>query len=63
MVSLLNQENLISWELINTVVLLISYRVNGPNLRPTHKQRYMYKEQEEGVNVEFKIWLMNSTKG
>jgi hypothetical protein len=31
-------------------------------LTTKHAKRYRYKKAEQGFNVVFKIWLMNSTK-
>jgi hypothetical protein len=41
---------------------MISCRVNSPNLRPNMRRDTDTKKQEQGFNVAFKIWLMNSTK-
>jgi hypothetical protein len=41
---------------------VIRCRVNGPNLRPNIQRDIDTKKQEQGFNVSFKIWLMNSKK-
>jgi hypothetical protein len=41
---------------------MISCRVNGPNRKSTIGRDTDAKEQEQGFNFEFDIWLMNSTK-
>jgi hypothetical protein len=41
---------------------MISCRVNGPNWKSTIGRDTGAKEQEQGCNVAFEIWLMNSTK-
>jgi putative transposase len=41
---------------------MISCRVNGPNLRPNMRRDTDTKKQEQGFNVAFEIWLMDSTK-
>jgi hypothetical protein len=60
--SLWKQENQISREFIDSVILMISCRVNGPNWRSTIGRDTGAKEQEQGFNVAFEIWLMDSTK-
>jgi hypothetical protein len=52
----------ISWEFIDSVILMISCRVNDPNLRPNIQRDTDTKKQEQGFNVAFEIWLMNSIK-
>jgi putative transposase len=41
---------------------MISCRVNGPNRKSTIGRDTGAKEQEQGCNVAFETWLMNSTK-
>jgi hypothetical protein len=41
---------------------MISCRVNGPNRKSSIGRDTGAKEQEQGCNVAFEIWLMNSTK-
>ena len=41
---------------------MTSCRVNGPSLRPNIRRDTVTKKQEQGFNVTFEIWLMNSTK-
>jgi hypothetical protein len=41
---------------------MISCRVNGPSRRSAIGRDTGAKEQEQGCNVAFEIWLMTSTK-